>query len=358
MKLFLSGATGLVGRSILPILKKNHPERAVVALVRRESQASALNARGVETVVGDLIQPRLGLSESAYADLRGSVTEILHSAASVEFDLPLEESREINVGGAQRMLELARSCPRLRKFGHVSTTYVNGFREGVYDEAPMAPGQEFCNAYQQSKFEAECLVEEAMRALPAAIYRVPALLADSEDGVVSQWGYIHHLFRMLPVTELPVMPGDPDIPVDLMPADWVAAALAHIFDFRFTSGSYRHLCLGPDGTMPLQEFISHACGIIESHPTYPAGKSVRVPKMVSVAEYDEFVKNCPDRVQRFSAAMVGRHVRLMGTRQVYLNTKTRADLEDSGLRFPVLRKFLEKTLVYCLDNSWGRQAAS
>ncbi len=352
--LFLTGATGLVGQKLIEVLKKNHPERSIVALVRHPRQAALLKGQGIDTVLGDLSHPLLGISPGDYSSLRGSLTEILHVAADLRFDRPVEECRLVNVVGVRGVLELARSSPQLRKLGHVSTTYVNGCREGVFEEEPMPPVHEFVNGYQQSKFEAEALVLEAMRDIPASIYRLPVLLADSADGTISQFGYFHHLLRILPDSILPAIPGDPNLPVDLVPADWVAASLAYIFDFRFTASAIRHLCAGPKGSLRLSEVAEITCRTIERHPSYPAGRSVRSPQFVSIAKFDEIVKASKGSLRRV-VVQLGPNVRLMGVRQEYSNAKAQADLQDSGLALPEMRSFLENAVNYCLDTEWGRK---
>ena len=353
--LLLTGASGLVGRMLIPALQKHCPGRRIVALVRQPEQAARLEMQGIQTVLGDLAQPRLGVSRADYVWLQKSLTQILHVAANVRFDLPLEKSRVVNVGGVCEILQLAQSCAGLRKFGHVSTAFVNGYREGLFDEEPMPPGQEFVNAYQQTKFEAEGVVLDAMGSIPASIYRIPVLLADSEDGTVSQFGYFHHLLRTVPDSILPVIPGDPDVLTDMVPADWVAASLGYVFDFRFTEGAIRHLCAGVHRSMRLGDMISRVSRAIERHPTYPRGRSVRFPQLVNIAEYDDFIKNCGDRKLRFIANAVGRHVHFMGMHQGYLTAKAQADLEGSGLFLPDMLGCLENTVTYCLDTEWGRK---
>ena len=353
--LLLTGATGLVGRTIIPFLKKRHPGRRIVALARRPEQCVELNRQEIDTVIGDLARPHLGISPAEYQGLQRSLTGILHVAANVRFDLSVEESREVNVVGVREILHLAKSSPRLRKFGHVSTTFVNGYREGVFAEEPMPPGQEFVNGYQQTKFEAEGLVLEAMSYIPASIYRISVILADSAAGVVSQFNYIHHLIRMLPDSILPVMPGDPDVLIDAVPANWVAASLAHLFDFRFTEGAIRHICAGAEGSMRLADVMARTCRAMEQHTSYPAGQSVRLPRLVSLAEYNDFVRSCRDRPLRLFANMVGYHVRLMGIRQTYLTAKAQSDLEGSDLVLPEMLGCLENTVAYGLDTAWGRK---
>lgn len=57
------------------------------------------------------------------------VTDIVHSAASVSFALPLDRSRHINVAGTEEILRLADLCRRrggLDRLGYISTAYARG----------------------------------------------------------------------------------------------------------------------------------------------------------------------------------------------------------------------------------------
>lgn len=50
---------------------------------------------------------------------------IFHGAATVRFDEHIKKSVLINVRGTKEMLNLARECPKLQSFVHVSTAYAN-----------------------------------------------------------------------------------------------------------------------------------------------------------------------------------------------------------------------------------------
>src|SRR5918996_3116643 len=78
----------------------------------------------VVAFAADLTQPRLGLGARRRDEIAEHVGEIIHSAASVSFTLPLEEARSINLEGTRRMLALASECNALTRFAHVSTAYV------------------------------------------------------------------------------------------------------------------------------------------------------------------------------------------------------------------------------------------
>ena len=88
----------------------------------------------------------------------------MHCAASIAFDLPLDEARAINVEGTREVIGFARECKslgRLERFVHVSTAYVSGKYEGTFRERQLDAGQEFRNTYEQTKWEAEHVVREA-----------------------------------------------------------------------------------------------------------------------------------------------------------------------------------------------------
>src|SRR5688572_6480294 len=112
----LTGATGFVGTEILARFL-DRGERSVYALVR---------AKDDHAVAGDIERPGLGLAGSTADRLAEEVTTVVHCAASVSFDLPLGESRRINVDGTRHVLELAERCEQLERMSYISTAYVAG----------------------------------------------------------------------------------------------------------------------------------------------------------------------------------------------------------------------------------------
>jgi nucleoside-diphosphate-sugar epimerase len=75
----------------------------------------------------------------------------------------------INVEGTREVIGLAReakSCGRLDRFIHVSTAYVAGKVTGTFRERQLDAGQEFRNTYEQTKWEAEHVVNDGVRPQP------------------------------------------------------------------------------------------------------------------------------------------------------------------------------------------------
>ncbi len=133
----------------------------------------------------DLAAPNLGLDDATRDELAARVTHIVHCAGLVRFDSSLDEARLINAGGTAAMLALARRCPRLKRFDHISTAYVAGRRCGTVYEHELDCNQEHHNAYERSKFEAEALVRQAARQLPVAVHRPSIITSERASGDLS-----------------------------------------------------------------------------------------------------------------------------------------------------------------------------
>ena len=63
----------------------------------------ALLDAAVSVVEGDVALPGCGLSEEQGRSLLSGVTVVVHCAASVKFDLPLDQAAATNIGGALRV---------------------------------------------------------------------------------------------------------------------------------------------------------------------------------------------------------------------------------------------------------------
>ena len=62
---------------------------------------------------GDIGSPRLGLSEEDAERLFDNVSIVLHLAATVQFNAPLQEAIQYNVSGVQEMIKLCRRMKKL-----------------------------------------------------------------------------------------------------------------------------------------------------------------------------------------------------------------------------------------------------
>jgi hypothetical protein len=75
----------------------------------------------VVAVPGDLGRPRLGLSTSEVDALASEVDIIIHAAADIRLEAPIQETLHANYLGTRRVLELAMQLPRCARYPHART---------------------------------------------------------------------------------------------------------------------------------------------------------------------------------------------------------------------------------------------
>jgi long-chain acyl-CoA synthetase len=273
----LTGATGFLGQELLARYLERGDDR-VHALVRApddEAAAARLPSHPrLSAVAGDIERPRLGLDERRADELAEQVTTVVHCAASVSFSLGLEESRQVNVGGSRRMVDLAERCAGrgdgLRRFAYVSTAYVAGTRAGVFDEDSLDVGQSFRNPYERSKFEAERLVRERAAGLPLQVMRPSIVVGDSRSGWTSSFNVLYAPLRAFARGAIPALPARRRSPVDVVPVDYVADSI-HDLSLHGPDGTF-HLVAGRNATSvgDLMQLAARRLGRRQP-PVFPPG---------------------------------------------------------------------------------------
>ena len=263
----LTGATGFLGSQVARWLLE-HTAHTLIALVRAEDDraaarrlarawwdwpalAEAIGGR-IEALRGDVSMPRLGLDEATYRELVRRVTHIVHAAADLRLEAPIEELRATNVQGTAQVLELARAVHQdhgLGRLAHVSTAYVAGGRQGLVPEEALSDGFGFANAYEQSKYEGERLVQAAMRELPITVFRPGMIVGDSHTGAIKSFNTVYYPLRLYLTGKLRVVPTSASLRVNLAPVDYAAEAIGRLtFDPR-AAGLNVHL-VAPFAALP------------------------------------------------------------------------------------------------------------
>jgi thioester reductase-like protein len=247
---FLTGATGFLGMEVLArLLEKG--DREVIALVRASDDAAAQErlegvlaklwvdpaqfAGRARAVAGDVTSPGLGLNAETRAKVAEEAGAVMHCAASISFDLPLDEARAINVEGTRSIIELAREIKDLERFVHVSTAYVAGITEGTFHESQLDTGQEFRNTYEQTKWEAEHVVVEATDLEPV-IARPSIVMGESGSGWTPAFNVLYWPIRAFSRGLFAEVPARPEALVDVVPVDYVADALVHLLEHPADKG--------------------------------------------------------------------------------------------------------------------------
>jgi thioester reductase-like protein len=248
---FMTGATGFLGMEVLARLLEAG-DREVVCLVRAaDTPAAEARLDGVletlwndpapyrgrvRAIAGDLTAPGLGMDIAERASLAEEVGAVLHCAASISFDLPLEEARAINVEGTREVIGFAREAKalgRLERFLHVSTAYVAGAYPGTFGEGQLVAGQDFRNTYEQTKWEAEQVVADADDLAPAVV-RPSIVMGESDSGWTPAFNVLYWPLRAFSRGLFDTVPALAHGRVDVVPVDYVADGIVYLLDHSET----------------------------------------------------------------------------------------------------------------------------
>ncbi|GHH95657.1 type I polyketide synthase [Streptomyces capillispiralis] len=255
----LTGVTGFLGAFVLRDLMRTTRARVHV-LVRAADRDQALervranlewyrlwddiDPARLRIVVGDLAEPRLGLTEEEFDDLAHTVDVVYHPGASVNWIHPYATVRAANVGGTEELLRLA-ARHRTVPLHYVSTTgvFAGPVTRGVPLEVtdPAGPGEVLPNGYTQSKWVTEQIIGIAReRGLPVNVYRVDQIAGDQVNGACQTRDFVWLTIKgMLQAGAAPAeLPGV----FRLMPVDYASAALVAVSRSRDAAGGTYHLC--------------------------------------------------------------------------------------------------------------------
>jgi long-chain acyl-CoA synthetase len=257
--IFLTGATGFLGSRIARLILESSDHQLAV-LVRGKDDADArrrldrvwygwfgterIAGKRVRVIRGDLSLPFLGIDPAEYSFLVRAVTHIIHAAAELQLDGDLDELRRVNVEGTAQLLSLALQAHKdhgIERFAHVSTAYVAGCRTGEVFEEDLLDSHGFSNAYEQTKFEGERLVRQAMTDIPVSVYRPGMVVGDSLTGEIQSFNTVYVPLRLYLTGRLRLIPARPDMPLNIVPVDYVAGAIARLVFDKRANGLTFHL---------------------------------------------------------------------------------------------------------------------
>jgi thioester reductase-like protein len=360
----LTGATGFVGTEILARYLERTDRPVLVAVrARDDAEADARLRATVEGLCGapdayrnrltavraDIEEPGLGLDRWTRDALTERVTDIVHSAASVSFALPLDRSRHINVAGTEEILRLADCCRRrggLERLGYISTAYVAGDCAGEFAEDQLDVGQRFRNAYEQSKFEAERLVRAHGDRLPIQVFRPSIVVGDRRTGWTAAFNVLYSPLKAFARGKLHALPARRSAPVDVVPVDYVADAVFELCRRPVDRLRAYNLVAGPHATTVGRLIELSAERLKRREPVVippPLFRSIVDPLL---RRRGGKLREGLDRSRVFFP--------YFSMRVRYANEQARQALEPVGVTAPPIESYFDRLLDYAQVARWGR----
>ncbi|MEA2279056.1 MAG: hypothetical protein QOC78_4016 [Solirubrobacteraceae bacterium] len=251
MTYFVTGATGFIGRHLVQELLSNR-EGEVFVLVRegsRERLAELIErwdgSERVTPVVGDLTGERLGVDPAWIDEHRGTIEHVFHLAAAYDMTADAEVNERTNVLGTRNAVALANAL-EAGHLHHTSSVAVTGEFKGLFREDMFDEGQKLPTAYHRTKFESERIVREEST-VPWRVYRPAIVIGHSRTGEMDKIDGPYYFFKAIQKARAALPQWFPLVGpelgyTNLVPVDYVAAAMDHIAHQPDLDGQAFHLC--------------------------------------------------------------------------------------------------------------------
>jgi nucleoside-diphosphate-sugar epimerase len=272
----MTGASGVIGGALLRRLR----DLDVVCLVHR----SPVSGPNVTAVPGDVARPMFGLAEQAYAELAAKVDAVIHCAAITDFNRVDGSLEATNVAGTQHVAAFAAAAKAV--LYHVSTAFVHTTVDG--DRGRTAIG------YASSKSAGEQVVRSS--GVPHVILRPSVVIGDSVTGEIAAFQGLHTVVAGMFAGIVPMIPFDPAWPIDFVPVDVVADAIARVVENRVNGGEF-WISAG-EKALRLDEGVAIVVEFARG-----LGVSVDMPRFVPPDTFDRligpvFLDALPGRIRR------------------------------------------------------------
>lgn len=187
-RILFTGTTGFLGKVVLEKIMRDIPDvQKIILLLRgnerhptarerfdREITASSVFDRlkkndpeafdqackdKIDCITGEVTEKYFGLSEDQFETLASRIDVIIHSAACVDFRERLDRALSINALSLLNVAELVKLAGNIPLI-HVSTCYVNGFKEGDCREDIVTPPRKAIKRNPGGFYEVRPLIEK------------------------------------------------------------------------------------------------------------------------------------------------------------------------------------------------------
>lgn len=276
--ILVSGATGFIGRHLVPQLVTAGKRVAVLARRRAGVPAQARIAESfgaiskrIEVVEGDLADSTT--LEQNVMRMHSRVKTVIHCAGETSFSGAGEHpTRSVQIDGPLTLLRTLAGRG-LCRWSHVSTAFVCGRRSGIVREHETDLGQEFHNPYEQLKLQSEIAFELACRELgidlvilrpSIVIGAAPATTGGAPSNLL--FTFIRMLIGVAQTLRNPDalvrVRGSARARFNIVPVEYVASAIAELSEDTEAAGKIFHLvAANPPSQSAVAEILSDRIGL-------------------------------------------------------------------------------------------------
>ncbi|MFC0188719.1 SDR family oxidoreductase [Fictibacillus aquaticus] len=350
---FITGFPGFLATKLLDELLLTRPEASYRLLVLSQERLKAsklLEARtsgsyAIELIDGDITRPDLGITPEKAIQLKDEITHCFHLAALYDLTAGWKLCEKINVIGTENVTRWLSFCKNLQRYSYFSTAYVSGTREGLIKENELIMPARFRNHYEETKFLAEKIVEEAKKSLPVTIFRPGIVTGDSVSGETLKFDgpyYLLTFLRKLKYIPVPMI-GEGSARIHLVPYDFVIRSAVYLTNLKQAEGKTYHL-INPASPTIKDAFTTM---LQEMH-----NKKTRYSIPVSVASLALSLKS----LQRLLGVPKETLDYFSGTHHYDCSVLTE-DLKDSGITCPSFSELAKPMVLFYKENAHNKNLA-
>jgi thioester reductase-like protein len=241
--IFLTGGSGYTGAYLMRELL-DRSDAHLFVLVRADGQYHAQQRirttmdrfglwredakERITPIVGDLARPYFGVDRATYVRLARQAEVIIHNGALSSYAMSYHTLKPVNVLGTQEVLRLA--CrERIKPVHYVSSLAVYPSVPGHrWAELEVTESERVTGGYVQTKWVGDSMHQQASRrGVPCCVYRPGLITGARETGACETDTFINAGIKGC--IQLGAVPtGSIERPLEIVPVDFFAAALAHI----------------------------------------------------------------------------------------------------------------------------------
>ncbi len=251
MNYFITGASGFIGRRLVEKLLQRPDATVYYLILERElpmvetlRQRWKAGADRTVPIIGDLTQPRLGVSDTDLGQLKGTIQHLFHLAAIYDLKASAEIQEKVNVQGTRNVVAFAEAI-EVGCFHLTSSIAAAGLYEGVFREDMFEEAEELDHPYYRTKHESEGIVRrECSR--PWRIYRPGIVVGDSRTGEMDKIDGPYYFFKLIQKLRNMLPPWVPVVGIEggrqnLVPVNFIVDAMEHIAHQPSLDGQCFHL---------------------------------------------------------------------------------------------------------------------
>lgn len=324
---------------VLPnMVEKAEVERAAILL------EFGLPESHFEIIEGDIASPGLAIDPEVQTQLETAVTHVFHLAAIYDLAVPKEIAYLVNVEGTRNVNDWTKTLKSIKRYTYFSTAFVAGRREGILYEDELIKPSSFKNYYEETKYEAEVLVEALKSEVPVTIIRPGIVKGHSRTGETIKFDGPYFIMNFIDrLSFMPFLPklGKGDSVVNLVPVDYIIEATTYLTFSQKGAGKTYHL-------------------------TDP--KPYKVSELYEMMMY-EMMKKQPKGSVPLALAKGGLHFRVfrryLGVEKEALDyftwkgtfdsSQAQDDLKDSGIRCPDFKEGITAMAAFYKENKHKTQ---